>query len=98
MLALPDLGPKTLAMKAQAMRSRPENAKTNTAPEIETGETHDDELPEDETEGLGIDQEDEEDELDESALQAADDDRWDVFLLDDDGEWMPEQSDFWIPD
>ena len=77
-------------MKAQAMRSR----------------THSDELegrqkdaqPDEETEELETSPEADEDDLDESDLEDADDDRWDVFILDDDGDPLPEYGDFWFPD
>ncbi len=39
-----------------------------------------------------------ENDLDESDLQDADDDRWDVFILDDDGDPLPDYGDFWFPD
>jgi hypothetical protein len=37
-----------------------------------------------------------EDDLDESQLE--EDDRWDAFILDDDGDPLPEYGDFWFPD
>jgi hypothetical protein len=42
---------------------------------------------------------DEPSDLDESHLGDTDDDRWDVFLLDeDDCDALPEYGDFWLPD
>ena len=39
-----------------------------------------------------------ESDLDESELQEVDDGQWDVFILDDDGDPLPEYGDFWFPD
>ena len=39
-----------------------------------------------------------EDELDEGNLDEVYDDRWDAFILDDDGEPLPDYGDFWFPD
>jgi len=36
--------------------------------------------------------------LDEPEQETADDGRWDVFILDDDGDPLPEYGDFWFPD
>ena len=49
-------------------------------------------------EGLETSPETDEDELDESNLEDADDGRWDAFILDDDGDPLPEYGDFWFPD
>ncbi len=38
----------------------------------------------------------EENDFDEAEL--VDDDRWDVFILDDEGEELPEYGDFWFPE
>ena len=54
--------------------------------------------PDQETEGLDTPPEPDDDELDEDNLGDADDDRWDVFIFDDDGETLPEYGDFWFPD
>jgi hypothetical protein len=75
-------------MKAQAMRSRTRSE------ELEGRQN--DTRPDEETEELETSAETDEGELDESELE--DDDRWDVFILDDDGEPLPEYGDFWFPD
>jgi hypothetical protein len=36
--------------------------------------------------------------LDDSDLQNTDDDLWDVFILDDDTDPLPDYGDFWFPD
>jgi len=36
--------------------------------------------------------------LEESELSDVDDDRWDAFILDDDGDPLPDYGDFWFPD
>jgi hypothetical protein len=41
---------------------------------------------------------DESSDLDESVLDNTDDDRWDVFILDDDCDSLPDYGDFWLPD
>ena len=53
--------------------------------------------PEEETERLEATREADDDELDESNIEDADDGRWDAFILDDDGEPLPEYGDFWFP-
>ena len=77
-------------MKAQAMRSRTNND------ELEDRRT--DAQPNEDTEGLENSPEANEVELDESNLDDADDNRWDTFILDDEGEPLPEYGDFWFPD
>jgi hypothetical protein len=54
--------------------------------------------PDEETEELNSSLETDEDDLDESQLEDADDGRWDAFILDDDGDPLPEYGDFWFPD
>jgi hypothetical protein len=77
-------------MKAQAMTS------PNRSEELE-GRRKDTE-PDDYTwESPDEDAEADENELDECDLDD-DDGRWDVFILDDDGETLPEYGDFWFPD
>jgi hypothetical protein len=56
----------------------------------------DDEPTDDETDTLETSPEADENDLDESDL--GDDDRWDVFILDDEGDPLPEYGDFWFPD
>jgi hypothetical protein len=34
----------------------------------------------------------------DSDLDSGDDDRWDVFILDDDNDPLPDYGDFWFPD
>ena len=34
----------------------------------------------------------------DSDLDTAEDDRWDVFILDDDNDPLPDYGDFWFPD
>ena len=53
--------------------------------------------PEEETEELEATWE-ADDEFDESNIEDVDDGRWDAFILDDDGEPLPEYGDFWFPD
>jgi hypothetical protein len=36
--------------------------------------------------------------LDDSDLQNTDDELWDVFILDDDTDALPDYGDFWFPD
>jgi hypothetical protein len=82
-----------LAMKAQAMRS-PKGRH-----ELETRHTeYGDKAPDDETVTPETSPEADEDELDESNLQDADDDRWDVFIFDDECDPLPDYGDFWFPD
>jgi hypothetical protein len=78
-------------MKAQAMRSpkgsqEPEVRQKDAPPDDRTHES-----PNEETDADDGD-------FDESDLQDADDDRWDVFILDNDGEPLPDYGDFWFPD
>ena len=54
--------------------------------------------PDGEAEDVETSPEADEDDLDESNLDDADDDRWDAFILDDDGDPLPEYGDFWFPD
>jgi hypothetical protein len=77
-------------MKAQAMKS---NAHSD-----ELKGRQKDTQPDEETEELETSPEADESELDETDLEDADDDRWEVFILDDDGEPLPEYGDFWFPD
>jgi hypothetical protein len=77
-------------MKAQAMKSRtdsddPDGRQTDIQPD-------------EPTDGLENSAETDEDELDESNIEDADDARWDTFILDDDGDPLPEYGDFWFPD
>ena len=51
-----------------------------------------------ETDEVEIGSDADENDLDESDLLDADDDRWDVFILDDDGDPLPDYGDFWFPD
>lgn len=41
---------------------------------------------------------DESSDLDESEMGNTDDDRWEVFILDDDCDPLPDYGDFWLPD
>ena len=77
-------------MKARAMRSRPHREKLE-------GREKDTEADQ-ETEGLGSTRESDEGDPDECDLEVVDDDRWDVFILDDDGDPLPEYGDFRFPD
>jgi hypothetical protein len=77
-------------MKAQAMRPPKESQ------ELEVRQK--DAQPDEDVEGLETSPETDEDELDESNLEDADDGRWDAFILDDDGDPLPEYGDFWFPD
>jgi hypothetical protein len=77
-------------MKAQAMRPPKENQEY----EVRQKDAQSDE----DIEGLETSPETDEDELDESNLEDADDGRWDAFILDDDGDPLPEYGDFWFPD
>ena len=77
-------------MKAQAMTSHRrseelEGRQRDTEPDDCTRRSPDEETEADESE------------LDECDLDD-DDGRWDVFILDDDGEPLPEYGDFWFPD
>ena len=73
-------------MKAPAMTSHRGSG--------ELDSRQDDTEPDDCTDGLLDDATD----VDESDLEDADDGRWDAFILDDDGEPLPEYGDFWFPD
>jgi hypothetical protein len=78
-------------MKAQAMKPPKESQKLK-APQH--GDPPDDcthQSPDEETEA-------DESDFDEFELQDSDDSRWDVFVLDDDGDPLPEYGDFWFPD
>ncbi len=89
----------TLAMKAQAMRARSNHSPADSAPDRSPAKAPYDEPQNDPA--TDIETELEPDEDDDSELddpEQEDDDRWDVFLLDDNGELIPERSDFWIPD
>ena len=77
-------------MKAQAMRSRVRSD--------ELDDRQKDALPDGVAEGVKISPETDEDDLDESNLEDADDDRWDVFIFDDESDPLPEYGDFWFPD
>ena len=77
-------------MKAQAMRSRVRSD--------ELDDRQKDALPDGVAEGVEISPETDEDDLDESNLEDADDDRWDVFIFDDESDPLPEYGDFWFPD
>ena len=86
-------------MKAQAMRSRSNRSPAGPEPDRPPAKAPHDE-PADRP-ATHLETEPESDEDDDSELddaEAEDDDRWDVFLLDDNGELIPERSDFWIPD
>ncbi len=50
------------------------------------------------TEELETASETDDTEPDECDLKDVDDGRWDAFILDDDGEPLPEYGDFWFPD
>ena len=50
--------------------------------------------PDDYTDGSS----DEATDMDEGALEDFNDGCWDAFILDDDGEPLPEYGDFWFPD
>jgi hypothetical protein len=77
-------------MQAQAMRP------STNKDELEGRQ--DDAPPDEETEAFDASLETDEEDLDESHLEDADDGRWDAFVLDDDGEPLPEYGDFWFPD
>src|SRR3954468_1151820 len=79
-----------LAKKAPAMRSHT-NSEEPDGPQTDI-------QPEEQTDEVETAPEVHEDELDESNVDNADDDRWDAFILDDDGEPLPEYGDFWFPD
>jgi hypothetical protein len=79
-----------LAMKAQAMRSRP--------PRKELEDRQKDTQADEETEELKSTPESDKGDLDECDVEVVDDDRWDVFILDDDDDPLPEYGDFWFPD
>ena len=64
----------------------------------ELDDRQDDTLPDEEAEEVETLPEADEDDLDESNLEDADDDRWDVFIFDDESEPLPEYGDFWFPD
>ena len=85
---VPTAGP--LAMKAQAMRSRPPREKLE--------DRQKDTRADGEKEGLESTPESDEGDLEGYDLDVVDDDRWDVFILDDDGDPLPEYGDFWFPD
>jgi hypothetical protein len=84
-------------MKALAMGS----IKGKQEPELRQNATRADrwakQAPDEETDAFEAPEADEND-LDESDLQDADDGRLDVFILDDDGDPLPEYGDFWFPD
>jgi hypothetical protein len=77
-------------MKAQAMRSRTSNNEVEGPPE--------DAQQEEEIDAFETSPEADDDDLDENNLEDPDDDRWDAFILDDDGDPLPEYGDFWFPD
>jgi hypothetical protein len=77
-------------MQAQAMRPSTSSDELEVRPK--------DARPDEETEELETLPEPDEDSLDESNLEDAIDGRWDAFILDDDGEPLPEYGDFWFPD
>ena len=88
----------TLAMKAPAMKSRSNQTPADPVPYDRPAKTPYEEPPDEPPADDETEPEDDECDLDEPEAEDADDDRWDVFLLDDDGELIPERSDFWIPD
>jgi hypothetical protein len=77
-------------MQAQAMRPHTSSDELKGRQE--------DAQPDEATEELETLPEADEDNLDESHLEDADDGRWDAFILDDDGDPLPEYGDFWFPD
>jgi hypothetical protein len=79
-----------LAMQAQAMKA------STSRDELEG--RRESVQPDEETKGDDASLETDEEDLDESHLEDADDGRWDAFILDDDGEPLPEYGDFWFPD
>ena len=88
---------QTAAMKAAAMKLFKENqepaARKSSGPIDATRNCANGETDEVETRSDA-----DENDLDESDLLDADDDRWDVFILDDDGDPLPDYGDFWFPD
>jgi hypothetical protein len=57
-----------------------------------------DEVARDETEPAELDPDSDDDDPHETELQRTDDRLWDVFILDDDVEPLPDYGDFWFPD
>jgi hypothetical protein len=72
--------------RSQAARQIPDDDANMRKPP--DGDTEPDEMPDDDLS-----------DLDDCAVAVADDDRWEVFLLDDDEtDPLPEYGDFWFPD
>ena len=85
-------------MQAQAMRPHTSRQKLEVRREDAqpgNGVPH---WPDEETEPIEASPETDETDVDECDPEDVDDDRWDVFILDDDGEPLPESGDFWFPD
>ena len=78
-------------MKAQAMKPPKESHELKARLQDDPPDDGTHQLSDEETET-------DESDLDESELQDSDDSRWDVFVLDDDGDPLPEYGDFWFPD
>jgi hypothetical protein len=84
-------------MSAQAMRSPKDSGKVETR-EISRADDAGGNQANDETDEIETEPDPNEYELDESNLTDTDDDRWDVFILDDDSDPLPDYGDFWFPD
>ncbi len=82
------------------MRSRTEPRKADTTHSQSERPSCNEKMPEHDLDSSESPAEsDESSDLDEFDPQNCDDDRWDVFILDDDDcEPLPEYGDFWLPD
>jgi hypothetical protein len=80
-------------MKSKPGSQKPEGRRKGTRP----GDCID-KSSERESDAFETPAEDEETDLEDSDLEAVDDDRWDVFILDDDSDPLPAYGDFWFPD
>jgi hypothetical protein len=83
-------------MKAQAMKSRIKTPERDSRQKDAPRDDRSDMSSDDGADACETQVDTNEDDLDESDLR--DDDRWDVFILDDDGDPLPDYGDFWFPD
>jgi hypothetical protein len=83
-------------MKAPAMKSQ--TGKQDARRHDSRPDEFPNDSPDDLTDTPDAQEELDESELDERDLEAAHDELWEVFILDDDGEPFPDYGDFWFPD
>jgi len=87
------------AIEAQAMKSKTRGEKRGKVDRSREPPERADEMAGAEAEAADPDLDSgDDDDPDEADLHHTDDRLWDVFILDDDGEPLPDYGDFWFPD